>query len=389
MRIKMKHLVAISLIPYSLMAHGGYSGDESMGQTSSSFKQGEILPKEQYLSGYNAPSQVKLETYEGKWMPDLYVDLQYLYYHVDEDGLDLASSANLLVSDISKVAAPSSQGKVLFQDFDYKSGFKVGIGSRFCEWTVDASYTWIRQKNSTQKTALSADIPGAIGVWQLNNWFVQNAPNYQRLSASHVSSEWKIALDVADLSLSRAFYQGTHLSITPSMGLRGAWIRQNLEVGIVIPLQLIANQAQPTTISHNTSRSWSIGPRATLEADLLLGKGFRLEGEVGGSVLFTQYTTIEHNEKTATASSLPSTIVVGATNYNCLRPVGECALGLGWGRYLDNQKYHIDFSATYDFAVFWSQNMMRYLMDSTISGSGASAGNLNMHGLNIAFKFDF
>ena len=116
--------------------------------------------------------------------------------------------------------------------------------------------------------------------------------------------------------------------------------------------------------------------------------GFRLEGSFAGSILFTQYTHVNHTEKVASFGSTPSTLGTSLSDYNCLRPVAELGAGLGWGMYLCKQMYHIDFAASYDFMYFWSQNMMKKIMDQTLSGA-SSNGDLELHGLTITARFDF
>ena len=64
--------------------------------------------------------------------------------------------------------------------------------------------------------------------------------------------------------------------------------------------------------------------------------------------------------------------------------MAEANLGIGWGMYLDENKYHLDLAATYDFNYLWSQSMMRSFVGSTgtFSTSGAP-GDMVLHGLNI------
>ncbi len=356
---------------------------------SAPFKQGEILPEGRYPAAYNAPSQVRLQNNEGKWLPDLFVDASFIYYYANEGGLDLGTSAALVSTMGGAVVAATSDAKILFQEFEYKPGFKVGIGTRFPDWTLWGEYTWIRQTTHTHKEAPDPDIAGASGVWVLDDWFEQLTPSGQFMAASDISSKWRLAIDLADLALSRPFYEGRNLSIVPSFGVRAAWIRQKINVGIEIPAELIANQTSEMTFSRNLSHSWAIGPRAALEMDCLLGMGFRLQGEIATSLLFTQYTRVQHKENVASASGIPPTLGVGYRNYNSMKPIGELGLGFGWGSYLCMQKYHIDFSATYDFLWFWNQNMIRKLLDTTISGAGGAASNLSLHGLTLTARFDF
>jgi hypothetical protein len=68
--------------------------------------------------------------------------------------------------------------------------------------------------------------------------------------------------------------------------------------------------------------------------------------------------------------------------------MAEMGVGLGWGSYLYCQKYYIDFSARYDFALLWEQNVMRSFA-SSLAGRADDIGDLSLHGLTLTGRFDF
>ncbi len=73
-----------------------------------------------------------------------------------------------------------------------------------------------------------------------------------------------------------------------------------------------------------------------------------------------------------------------------LRAHADFELGLGWGTYFDNNNWHIDFSATYGFQIFWDQNMFRNFESSVAPAkSFAPNGNLYVHGVTLNADFDF
>lgn len=354
------------------------------------FKQGDIIPEGHYPAAYNAPSQVRLQNDEGRWLPDVFVDASFIYYYANEGGLDLGVSGALIPSGGGFAVAATSNGKVAFQKFEYKPGFKAGIGTRFCDWTLAAEYTWIRQTTHAHHNAPDPELADAVeGVFVLTNWFEQMANSVQSISSTSISSKWRLSMDLAQLTVSRPFYEGTNLSIVPSFGVQALWLRQKLNIGINVPTQVIALQNPESPVSHNLSHSWGIGPKAGIETDCLLGAGFRLQGQIAASLLFTQYTRVKHSENVASATAIPQQIGIQYRNYNTMRPITELGLGLGWGSYFYNQKYHIDFAATYDFLWFWHQNMMRKLADTVNAGTSESAANLSLHGLTVTVRFDF
>ncbi|MBS0627979.1 MAG: hypothetical protein JSS09_07195 [Verrucomicrobia bacterium] len=353
-----------------------------------SFKQGEPLSKEQYPAGYNAPASVSLQ---GKGCrPDISFDASFLYYYAGEDGLDLANSAAVITEGGSAgVVVATSNSTSLLQDFAYKPGFKVGLGLGFNEWNSHAEYTWVRQTTSTSKKAIDPSSSEGDGVWLLNNWFQQITSVGQTISATNVSSKWHLAIDLADLTMSRPFYEGRYLSVDPFFGIRGAWIRQKLNLAIHVPTSIVSDVDMSQVHSYNSSHSWGVGPRTGFDMSWLLGKGFKVEAEAAFSLLFTQYTKIKHAEQVASEAASPDILRAKLSYVNCVRPELDLGLGIGWGSYLAEQKYYIDFSAKYEFLLFWQQNMMRKLADQTVSGTGAAAGDLYLQGLDIRASFHF
>lgn len=353
-----------------------------------SWERGEIVPPGTYPPAYNASAQITLNK-EDSCIPQLFVETSFLYFHANEEGLDLATSGGLVDGIGSYKTVATGNAIVASQGFDYKPGFQIGLGGTFREWSLGAEYTWIRQTVKTSKHAPTPDIAGALGVWVVDNWFQQTAPDGQGISAFSLDSKWHLKMDLLDLMLSRPFYEGRRITISPAFGLRAAWIGQSLHLDIEIPTEVIASQVSTVTNSYNSSRSWGLGPRASLDADCLLGMGFRFQGEIALSLLFAKYMHVFHEEDVATVGAVPSTLKTSYPGYTCLRGIGELNVGFGWGSYLYKDRYHIDFSASYNFWTFLNQNMIRRLMDQTVSGSGASAGNLYLQGMELRAAFEF
>ena len=208
------------------------------------------------------------------------------------------------------------------------------------------------------------------------------------MSATHISSSWKLKIDLFDLTAGRPYYLSKIVTISPFGGVRAAWIRQNLHIQATVPAAASSAPLIPQPInSCNYSNSWGLGPVFGLDGHCLLGLGFRLEADGGISILFTQYPTLSHTENFATGETYPRLALV-SKNYNCIRPMANLGLGLGWGRYLNDNKYHLDFAADYDFNVFWNQNMLQKIAAESIIRP-TTFNNLYLHGLTITGRFDF
>jgi len=325
------------------------------------FEQGYEICNDKFPAAYNAAARIDVQC---SW--DFFVTGSFIYWHVDQDAMDYAYLVN---GDSIPV-----QSTVLVQDFDYKPGFKVGLGVDFDHdnWVGYVEYTWLHQKTNSGYESAPATF-NYVTPW-LNIDTLGEAE-----VVSSIGTSWRTNLDIVDAVLSRPFYQGRKLTVLPFGGLRGAWIRQDFTVNAI-------GDAGTVFASKNRSHSWAVGARAGLQAHWMLGWGFRFEGDAAGSLLYTQYTKIRHNEFADGVSDLS----IRYHEYNTVRPMADMSVGMGWGSYLDRQNYHFDLLATYDFNVMWGQNMMREL-NNIVNGSGAvsDAGDLHLHGLTVTARFDF
>jgi hypothetical protein len=357
MKCKLFQIIPLALV--SLVA-SSYSLASSETQTAKSEPQ--VLPVEvsKLSCGYNAPAAVAVEN---AW--DYYFTGSFIYWQAEMDGLKLG---NYTYS--PTVAA----GKVLTSEFDFKPGFKVGLGMNFPndDWTIYGEYTWIRNKSTT-----SHDVPSSASGTSAFWYYASPA-----ITFTNVYSSWKHDNNIADLILGRSQYTGKSLTCMPFFGLRGYWMNQHLGITYV---------SSPTTSYYTAASadSWAVGARAGIQTNWLIGCDFRLIGNVAGSLAYQKF-------KTWFGSINSSNVIVSnITEHKYqITPNIEGALGLGWGSYLWKHKLHLDFSALYEFHYFWAQNSMRSLLQEATGSGGAGsgsivAGNLMYQGLTVTAKVDF
>lgn len=317
-------------------------------------------------------------------------DASFTYWYAKEDGLNIAESSLLRPSG-EAVFPPNIS--IFSQDFGYKPGFKLGLGLESTnQWNLHAEYTYYRGTTTTSKEAPSntSSLP-ATGTWYVNEWFLQTLPLFkQSLSGTHISSTWKLGMDLGDITFSRPYENDKGFCFSPFGGLRTVWIRQHMNISLTQAAAAIgaSNLLPPQPLqSLNSSHSWALGPRVGTEAKYGLPMGFRIEGLFAASLLYTQFTSIKHSEERA-ATFITFPLQSSLHNYNCVRPVMDINLGLGWEMKL-YQKYHIDFAASYDFSYFWGQNMMRSILDHLWEGSGSGDNDLYFQGLTLTGSFRF
>ena len=363
-------------------------------------------PLTMYSPAYNAPAAVNLNCTKVKVRPSIvttFVDASFTYWYAGEEGMKIASTGVFDTGSGDTFFAQNTAA--LDQSFDYKPGFKVGVGLiGDSEWVGRADYTWFRGANKTNGFSVSDSLLTAgtstaltgTEVWVVDDWFLQGTLPGQALSGSAVSSKWSLSMDLVDATAGRPFYQGQSIIVSPYAGLRAAFIRQSMDVQLTVSsllyngttLPASSSPAQPIG-SRNNSNSWALGPRFGCDGQWLLPMGFRLEGDLAASLLYTRYTSIEHREDPASTSFNAGPYVTSLKNVSFLRPELDVSLGFGWETYLYNRRYCLDFSASYDFMIFWSQNVIRTLLDDTLTGTGAAAADLYLHGMTLSGAFHF
>ena len=330
------------------------------------FEQGKEITDTQMPAGYNLPARV--HTMSG-W--DTFVNASFLYWNVFQEGMDIGPLA-----DTFGAGADSAQNRntLEFPD-EYKSGFKVGLGwnTPYDDWVISLDYTWFHH-NIHQKQ------PASI--------FLNS--NFYGLIFESSSHTWSVGLDRVDVLLSRPCYQGKRFTLTPSFGLTGLFLDQKYTCKGIVFSQSTGSFDQFGR-AYGKTDSWAVGPSLGLEGRFLLGEGFRLVGSLSGALAFTRYNGIRYfaqGFETYTGQQ-PNRNIRGSDE-NRVRVIGDAEAGFGWGMYLCNQKYHIDFSATYEFQIFWNQNMLFWFADSlNYNKAGYSPGNLYFQGLTVSGTFDF
>lgn len=343
------------------------------------------------MPGYNAPASPALNC---AW--DWYVSGSFLYWEAMEEDLEVTDEAFLPASFAANNAAltPVVSQSLNFK-WKYKPGFKVAVGGKFGydNWDLFAEYTWYHTKHMT--TTYSA--PGVlIGTIAVPTGFT-GPVLFTRLVApdqfsdvtdvfNTVSRTWRLKLDFIDLMLARTYYVGKKLTMRPAFGARAAYIRQsNVLVGTstspVFGTAVSTFALGSNITSASNINSWGYGLRAFLQADWIIGAGFRMIGNGAFDILYTRYHLINDfsrmNSPTAGAN-------VFQRHADFLRPHAELEWGFGWHDCFANGRFFLDLEAAYGFQVFWDQNMFLEATASTLP-----TDELMLHGLRFTARFDF
>ncbi len=325
-------------------------------------------------SAYNEPANFQLSPCP--W--DFWVDASFTYWTAYQEGLLLATSTATYTS--VPVETAESQ-TLLFQDTKWEPGFKIGLGVNLGHdhWSALAEYTWFRSRTTTSAVAPEGPAESTAPRWRINNWELDSDS-----LATALSSVWRLHMDLLDVAMTRPYYQGTHLIVAPFGGVRAAWIRQNLNFQPTLP---VATGTNTNAEYHYKSHSWAVGPRGGMQGKWHLGWGFRVEGDAAAGIAFTRYTKVSGYADPSDDGERANS--VGYTDYNTLRFNNDMSVGLGWGDYFDCRNYHFDLLVSYDFQIFWNQNMMKPLADLFDEFVHTPAQNLYLQGLTVRAQFDF
>lgn len=307
----------------------------------------------------------------------LSLSTNFIYWNVGQSGMDLGTKA---VFENAQVEFSSSENSFLFQRKNYIPGFKVGIEAWIPkQWHTFFEYTYLHGKIKTASALYKSK-----DVWMSRSWFAQTGGAGQAVSGQELFAEWSFDMDWLDGSLFHEIYNLNDYSFSFFTGLRSSWIAQNLDVTLAGIVN--AGSSNTSQSSFNNSHTWGIGPRGGFTNSWIIGRGFFLEGNMGGSLLFMNAKGL-HKEPPLYAAN--SEVVYGLNNLKFLTPMLEMNLGFGWSKYLQNEKYFINANATYDFNYLFSQNIMRHLNDLAILGASENLGALSLYGLNVSLRFGF
>lgn len=326
-------------------------------------------------AAYNYPARMQTRC---AW--DFFFDASFIYWQPSQDNMELGFSDTSTLVDNALASVNSS---VINMDFGFKPGFRVGIGGNYDHdnWDTRLEYTWFHNTNSQSSN-------GPTNGRILPLWGTPFLTSTEMFNSAKES--WNLKMDIIELDLGRWEYVGTKLVFRPSFGLRADWIRQDVTVTYTRNANsaLTGNAVADISTVTGKIRSWGLGPQVGLNTNWDIGAGFRLYGNGEADLLFTKYTKSTYHE-THTATPTISFRSTQGKIYT-VRPHMDLELGFGWGTYLDCNNWYMDFTAGYDFQVFFDQNMFRHFNDDQmVANSTVANGNLYTQGLTVKFRLDF
>lgn len=260
--------------------------------------------------------------------------------------------------------------------WEWNYGFRAQMGFllNHDRWMVDFGWTYLKLKADD-----SDNIRGTGSLVPL--WL---PPTETLNPGTIVSARWSGDLNALDLRLGKPFHVSRYLVMNPYMGLRTAWIEQKFlarQFGTFTFGQ--SETVDPEMDAENDF--WGIGARTGIDTEWMLNGGWKLLGNLSGSILYGKF------DVTQQIALVGNQIELHHEFYTHV-PTLDLALGVAWGQLFGDDKYAFDIALTYEFHEWFNQNRMRRFLDSSraiASNMEVSNGDLSYSGFALKLQFDF
>lgn len=319
-----------------------------------------------------------------------YFDIEFLWLRAIEDNISYAWDVH--ESEGDSVIHPKDQ------DFQFKPGFRIGLGYNFehDDWDLRLGYTWHYTKVHTSVQGVTVgnngSIIGTLAVLPLN----YGSPVF--VAYERGKSHWQNQFNVWDLDLGRNYYVGKHLAVKPTLGLKGALIRQHLQAFMYNADREIPGPPQQpallipfeNALTRFKSRFWGLGPKLGASGEWEIGAGFSLFGNIHAAMLYGQFNTKNAIKALVVADRVdPDSSLIGNNeggrifdDFYRLRTMTYASLRLEWSRCFWDWMFfrmHIGWEGQY----WWQQMEFLSCQDFTCDG------DLTLTGVNAGLRFDF
>lgn len=316
---------------------------------------------------------------------DLFITADALFWRAEEDGLEFAEET---FQDTNN-PANLTDGRVLNPNFDWKWGFRVGIGYNMPHDGWDLYLDWVRFTSRNHKD--NNVNPPATPAVPTSTMFAINGSNSAGGPASNIQqaqTHWNLKLNMLDLELGREFFVSKWLTLRPFAGLRSAWIDQKVSNDYVLEN---SNGSSNTVYDlDQRSRFWGMGIRAGMNTLWSLGGGWGIYANAAISLLPGRFHINYQQDSTVVATGI-DTKHNTKNHLNVARAVTDLALGLRWDTLSCDEAYHFAIRIGFEQHHFFGQNQFRnYGYDSTTRPiSRATIGDLSTYGITGGLEFGF
>lgn len=262
-------------------------------------------------------------------------------------------------------------GSVKDNKMHWDLGLKVGLGTKlnYDTWGLLGEFTYF-------KTTGGATTQGAIqdAVIPLKGPYAH--------PAQYAHSQIHFTFLNLDVFLSRHYFISRTLALNPLIGVKNTWNHLKQNVWYSKGSYLLNNSA----ITKDSSKIWGIGPQVGINTQWYLGRGFHGIGFLSTSLL---YSYIQAKQNSCVTPFQDLDLHVSQKNHQFI-PNMQCNLGLGWSRFLNENKNYLTIDLTYEAQYYWNMNqtLSLYEFKETLRMQNAAA-DIALYGVTLRVKVFF
>lgn len=239
---------------------------------------------------------------------------EYLYWHVSEQTDSVwANDIGFPATDHMTYSTPNAK-------FNWNSGFRGGLSYALPHfWDIKLAWTHMPFSTSTNYIAAADHI--------LTPEFFSGYLSSDTFSSANLN--WKIAMNMIDLTISHPFHVTQSLALSPSIGMKKALINQTINTGWNATLFTIPLYSSTEVVKNNFS---GLGPSFGVDGLWNFYKGFSIVGNFSTAFMWGHWNVNDTYSRPSALSGLvvPATINTQMTDAKLGTPMFQYFVGFQW-----------------------------------------------------------
>lgn len=280
----------------------------------------------------------------------VYVTADFIYWKARQDGMEYAA-----VFDLNFPSNTFTQIQITAKelDFEYKPGFRVGLGGDlpWDGWDLYLNWTRLSFDISSTKTSNQADL------FLIEGLFVE--PPFL---GTRAKIEWDFTHNALDFEMGRRLFLSSSFTVRPSWGLKTVWIDETIKRRLNGVESINPNgpglPGAPEFADFDFD-IWGLGPLLSLHGKWNWAYGLGLVGQFSGAILWYDFDAKIHVQDNnidtgGGAPVLAQTDVTLKYSTNRIRPWIQAFVGLDWEWCFIPKWLSVQLAVGYEVQYFWS-----------------------------------
>lgn len=302
-----------------------------------------------------------------------------LFWKASQDGLEYAVDIPVA----SSLPPAQQNGKLKDLNFKWGWGFRAGIGYNLPYDGWDLYLNWTRFHKTASSHVQSAPEGTLEPLWLPATYTSGN-----NLFADTASARWRLHYDTLDLELGRSYFVSHALALRPFIGMRGAFIHQNVRYHFTPQNFSFFNPF--TTKGRNNFNAF--GLRAGVGLNWFFNSQWSLFGNASATLAQGVFdVALKMSAKRDNPALDAGNLLREKNSFHRVKTNLEAAIGLTWESYFSCSRYHLALSLAYEVVQWINQNQLReaFFPQNFLGSFIPHNGDLGLHGGTFAARFDF